>query len=90
MNPLMCRDIQARRESHRIGILILLWRKQLGLTQYQLAASSGLAQSYISDLEGGAIDPRWSTIQRIVQGLGPMSVQDFLAGPQLVKILTLH
>ena len=40
------------------------------MTQYQLADKSGLAQSYISDLESGAIDPRWSTIYRVVNGLG--------------------
>ena len=65
MNPILCcRDIQIRQEVHKLGVLILLWRRQLGMTQYQLADKSGLAQSYISDLESGAIDPRWSTIYR--------------------------
>ena len=53
---LCCRDIQVRQEVHKLGVLILLWRRQLGMTQYQLADKSGLAQSYISDLESGAID----------------------------------
>ena len=52
MNPILCcRDIQVRQEVHKLGVLILLWRRQLGMTQYQLADKSGLAQSYISDLE---------------------------------------
>ena len=88
MNPILCcRDIQVRQEVHKLGVLILLWRRQLGMTQYQLA---GLAQSYISDLESGAIDPRWSTIYRVVSGLGQMSVQDFLNGPQTIRSLRIH
>ena len=52
MNPIVCcRDLQIRQEVHKLGVLILLWRRQLGMTQYQLADKSGLAQSYISDLE---------------------------------------
>jgi|GEM_PF-114568 len=77
MNPIVCcRDLQIRQEVHKLGVLILLWRRQLGMTQYQLADKSGLAQSYISDLESGAIDPRWSTIYRVVNGLGQLSVID--------------
>ena len=76
-------------ESYRL-LSILLWRRQLGMTQYQLADKSGLAQSYISDLESGAIDPRWSTIYRVVNGLGQLSVQDFLNGPQAIRSLKIH
>lgn len=62
MNPIVCcQDLQVRQEVQKLGVLILLWRRQLGMTQYQLADKSGLAQSYISDLESGAVDPRWST-----------------------------
>ena len=75
---------------HKLGVLILLWRRQLGMTQYQLADKSGLAQSYISDLESGAIDPRWSTIYRVVNGLGQLSIQDFLNGPQAIRSLKIH
>ena len=91
MNSILCcHDIQIRQEVHKLGVLILLWRRQLGMTQYQLADKSGLAQSYISDLESGAIDPRWSTIYRVVSGLGQMSVQDFLNGPQTIRRLRIH
>ena len=91
MNSILgCHDIQIRQEVHKLGVLILLWRRQLGMTQYQLADKSGLAQSYISDLESGAIDPRWSTIYRVVSGLGQMSVQDFLNGPQTIRTLRIH
>ncbi|ETJ35449.1 DNA-binding protein, partial [human gut metagenome] len=50
----------------------------------------GLAQSYISDLESGAVDPRWSTIYRVVYGLGEMNIQDFLNGPQTIRSLKIH
>ena len=44
MNSILCcRDIQIRQEVHKLGVLILLWRRQLGMTQYQLADKSGLA-----------------------------------------------
>lgn len=91
MNSIVyCRDLQIRQEVHKLGILILLWRRQLGMTQYQLADKAGLAQSYISDLESGAVDPRWSTIYRIVNGFGQMSIQDFLNGPEAIRSLKLH
>ena len=48
MNSILCcRDIQIRQEVHKLGVLILLWRRQLGMTQYQLADKSGLAQSIL-------------------------------------------
>ena len=84
MNPIVCcQDLQVRQEVHKLGVLILLWRRQLGMTQYQLADKSGLAQSYI-------IDPRWSTIYRVVYGLGEMNIQDFLNGPQTIRSLKIH
>ncbi len=76
MNPIVCcRDLQIRQEVHKLGVLI---------------DKSGLAQSYISDLESGAIDPRWSTIYRVVNGLGQLSIQDFLNGPQAIRSLKIH
>ena len=78
MNPIVCcQDLQVREEVHKLGVLILLWRRQL-------------AQSYISDLESGAVDPRWSTIYRVIYGLGEMNIQDFLNGPQTIRSLKIH
>ena len=74
MNSIVCcRDLQIRQEVHKLGILILLWRRQLGMTQYQLADKSGL-----------------STIYRVVNGFGQMSIQDFLNGPEAIRSLKLH
>ena len=39
---------------------------------------------------GVLILPRWSTIYRVVYGLGEMSVQDFLNGPQAIRSLKIH
>lgn len=45
-------------------------RKSTGLTQKQLAARTGIAQSDISKLEGGNGNPSLKTLQRIAAGLG--------------------
>ncbi len=41
-------------------------RKELGLTQTKLAAMAGVSQAYISRLEKGRLDPRLSTVRRIL------------------------
>ena len=75
---MLSRSTSSTRSSQAWCIDFLLWRRQLGMTQYQLADKSGLAQSYISDLESGAVDPRWSSaIYRVIYGLGEMNIQDF-------------
>ena len=44
-------------------------RIELGWTQVELAAKSGIPQADISRLENGHLDARWSTIQRISAAL---------------------
>ena len=54
-----------------LGFLIQEARKKKGLTRKKLAALSGLSKSYITKLENGLRDVRFSTLQRIVKdGLG--------------------
>ena len=60
------------------------------LSRSTSSTRSSQAQSYISDLESGAVDPRWSTIYRVVYGLGEMNIQDFLNGPQTIRSLKIH
>jgi predicted transcriptional regulator len=48
---------------------ILRRRKELGLTQAELAEMAGVSQAYVSRLEKGRLDPRLSTFKRIVQVL---------------------
>ena len=44
-------------------------RKQLGLTQIQLANLAGVSQSLIAKLESGRIDPSYSKVMQIVTAL---------------------
>ena len=45
------------------------WRKTLGLTQAQLAVESGLTQSVIAKVERENVDPRASTLRKMVGAL---------------------
>ena len=45
------------------------WRKSLGLTQTQLADECGLTQSVIAKVEGEPVDPRASTLRKMVAAL---------------------
>jgi predicted transcriptional regulator len=44
-------------------------RKSLDLTQSSLAESAGVSQPLIARIEGGDVDPRLSTLRRIVEAL---------------------
>ena len=46
------------------------WRKACGFTQADLSARSGVRLATISDIEGGKIDPRVSTIKSLAAALG--------------------
>lgn len=45
------------------------WRKSLGLTQAMLAEHSGLTQSVIAKVENEVVDPRVSTLRKMVRAL---------------------
>ena len=45
------------------------WRKSLGLTQTMLADRSGLTQSVIAKVENEVVDPRASTLRKMVRAL---------------------
>lgn len=58
-------------ENFKIGVLIQEARKQLNLTQGELAAKCGTTKNYISRIENDASDIRLSTLTRIIcEGLG--------------------
>ena len=46
------------------------WRRVGGLSQRQLAARSGVGFVTIARLETGPLDPRFSTLEKLAQGLG--------------------
>ncbi|HSB46512.1 MAG TPA: CBS domain-containing protein [Candidatus Bilamarchaeum sp.] len=52
-------------EVERIGKL----RKQLGLTQKELATLAGVSQSLIAKIESGKIDPAYSKVMQILSAL---------------------
>jgi transcriptional regulator with XRE-family HTH domain len=50
---------------------VLRWaRGRAGLTQRRLAALAGVPQSTVSRIESGAIDPRISTLRRLLRSCG--------------------
>ncbi len=54
-----------------LGLLIKEARQKKGLTKKKVAELSGLSKSYITKLENGLKDIRYSTLQRIIKdGLG--------------------
>jgi len=44
-------------------------REALGLTQAQLAKRISSTQTVVFNLEKETVDPRWSTLQRVAEGL---------------------
>ena len=51
------------------GSHIRRWRKSLSMTQAKLAELSGVAQSIIAKVENEAVDPRSSTLRKLVEAL---------------------
>lgn len=62
--------IERDAEEYRLGFMIQEARKKKGLTQQQLADKIGVNKAYISRVENDLKDVRYSTIRKIVTGLG--------------------
>jgi predicted transcriptional regulator len=65
---------------------IRVWRLELGLTQAELARMSGVSQAYIARIEKGNLDPKLSTLRRILEVLSQkrrqkMFLQDVMSAP---------
>ncbi len=61
-------------------------RKELGITQEELARRAGVTQAYIAKLEAGKVDPRLSTFNRILQALlerkqAQLKAKDVMSSP---------
>ncbi|MDK2913773.1 MAG: hypothetical protein PWQ79_688 [Thermococcaceae archaeon] len=61
-------------------------RKELGITQEELARRAGVTQAYIAKLESGKVDPRLSTFNRILQALleckkAQLKAKDIMSSP---------
>lgn len=58
-------------EAFKLGVMLKELRKELGMTQEQLAEKCGTTKTYISRIENDVSDIRLSTLMRIIsKGLG--------------------
>jgi transcriptional regulator with XRE-family HTH domain len=53
-----------------LGRAVQAIRTERGISQVQLAENTGLAQSWISNVEHGRRNPSWSNVMRLADGLG--------------------
>jgi transcriptional regulator with XRE-family HTH domain len=53
-----------------LGRAMRALREAAGLTQKALAERVGTSEAYVSNIEGGRRDARWSTIARLLLALG--------------------
>lgn len=60
---------------HAPGRAVKAIRAEQGISQAQLAAASGLHQTWISHIENGRRNPSWTNIARLAGGLGVSIVQ---------------
>lgn len=67
--PLAQAEAEAIRDHFRLAAQVLRRRRELGLTQKQLAELVGIHQSEISDIERGASAPGYRTLARLAVGL---------------------
>lgn len=62
-------EAQALRDHFRLAAQVLRRRRELGLTQKQLAAAVGIHQSEVSRIERGASTPGYRTLTKLAYGL---------------------
>jgi HTH-type transcriptional regulator / antitoxin HipB len=58
------------RSSQQLGLALRAARKQLGLTQPQLALAAGVGVRFIVDLEAGKPTLRLENVLRVIDALG--------------------
>ena len=69
-DPEFARNFGAAQAKSSFAITLSQARKQLNLTQQQLAAKLGVSQSYIAKLEGGEANPTLERIGSLLAVLG--------------------
>jgi transcriptional regulator with XRE-family HTH domain len=57
-------------DPHTLGRAIRVLRDGAGITQKVLAELVGTSEAYVSNIEGGRRDARWSTVVRLLYALG--------------------
>jgi transcriptional regulator with XRE-family HTH domain len=53
-----------------LGRAIRKARIDQDMRQCELCVAAGLSQKYVSDIERGKVDPRWSVVERLARALG--------------------
>ncbi|HTX12211.1 MAG TPA: helix-turn-helix transcriptional regulator [Solirubrobacteraceae bacterium] len=56
-------------DPHTLGRAIRALRDRAGITQKVLAERVGTSEAYVSNIEGGRRDARWSTVIRLLHSL---------------------
>lgn len=67
--PQAVAEARALRDHFRLAAQVIRRRRELGLTQKQLAAAVGIHQSEISNIERGASTPAYRTLTKLAFGL---------------------
>ena len=86
----------AARAKSNFAITLAEARRQLNLTQQQLAARLGVSQAYIAKLEGGEANPTLGTVGSLLAILGLSLITDTTtlspqsSSPVLCNWLTAH
>ena len=62
----------------RLGSSVKNWRKQLDISQHDLAQRAGFHRSYISDIERGSRNVSLKSIEKLAEALG-ISIQTLFA-----------
>ncbi|ACG71260.1 transcriptional regulator, XRE family [Anaeromyxobacter sp. K] len=62
-------QVEELKDHFRLAAQVLRRRRELGLTQKQLAGRVGIHQSEISDIERGAATPGYRTLAKLAIGL---------------------
>lgn len=62
-------QLEELQDHFRLAAQVLQRRRELGLTQKQLAGRVGIHQSEVSDIERGAASPGYRTLAKLADGL---------------------
>jgi transcriptional regulator with XRE-family HTH domain len=57
-------------DPHVLGQAMRVLRDRAGITQKVLAERASTSEAYVSNIEGGRRDARWSTLIRLLRALG--------------------
>ncbi|MEA2496231.1 MAG: hypothetical protein QOJ29_4142 [Thermoleophilaceae bacterium] len=69
---------------HELGEAVRRRRRDLGLTQEDLALRAGLHQRWISNVENGKRNPSYSSLGRLAAGLD-LTLSDLIASAESIQ-----